>query len=400
MIDSILGETSFEVFIEDHWQKEPLLVREALPDIGSVIESDDLAGLACEPGVESRIVIRDKAGGTWSCEDGPFEESRFDSLPDKNWTLLVQSVDQWIPSVAGILDYFDFLPRWRLDDVMISYAADGGCVGPHFDYYDVFLLQASGSRGWQLGQRCDGQSPLRDHTDMKLLRDFRPAAEYLLKPGDMLYVPSGLAHWGRAIGGDGMTISIGFRAPSYRDIIRGAVEHVTGELPEEDLYRDIPGAFDEDRWCINQVAIDSLLPRWDRLETSTMKAELARSFGRLLTEPRNPDLIFSPGDYSEESMLQLVARGSIPIKHHPASRFAYRILEEDADGPCADLYVDGQAHVTTLALARGICHREVDQHALAEPAERDLLVQLFSQGSLFLPLPDDQWDDQREPGQC
>ena len=378
MIDSLLGGISAADFFARHWQKEPLLVRSALQDTGALIDADDLAGLACEAGVESRIVIFDEAADTRACEHGPFDEDRFAALPDRNWTLLVQSVDQWLPAVAQLQDHFDFLPRWRLDDIMISYAADGGGVGPHFDYYDVFLLQASGKRKWQLGQRCDGQTPLCDHPDMKLLRDFCPEAEHLLEPGDMLYIPSGMSHLGHAVDGDCVTISIGFRAPSYRDIIRGAVETVTAALPEEYLYRDIPGAFDEDRWCINQVVLESLLPHWEQFDSSMMEAELARAFGEQLTEPRHPDMIFPAEDYREES-LQLATGGVNRVEHNPASRFAYRKLEDVVH---AELFVDGETHVTTLALASGICNGELDRAALAGSGERELVVKLLSQGSL------------------
>ena len=146
----ILGEITADEFLAEYWQKKPLLIRNAIPNFIAPIEGDDLAGLSLEEEVESRLVI----GDDWQLEHGPFEESRFETLPDRNWTLLVQGVDLWIPEVADLLKSFDFLPAWRVDDIMVSYAEDGGNVGPHFDYYDVFLLQGSGQRHWQVGKLC------------------------------------------------------------------------------------------------------------------------------------------------------------------------------------------------------------------------------------------------------
>ncbi|MBK8289148.1 MAG: hypothetical protein IPK95_11375 [Cellvibrionales bacterium] len=157
-----------------------------------------------------QLTASDAQQTDWQCEQGPFKAKRFKTLPPSHWTLLVQSVDQWIPEIQALLAQFDFLPRWRLDDIMISYATDGGGVGPHFDYYDVFLLQASGKRRWQVGQRCDENSALRDNDKIKLLKDFHTEADYTLATGDMLYLPAGVAHWGTAVGDDCITISIGF----------------------------------------------------------------------------------------------------------------------------------------------------------------------------------------------
>ena len=386
MMKSFPGDITSSEFLERYWQKEHLVVGGALPDIGDVISFSSLAALACRQEVESRVVTHDADAGTWKCEYGPFEESRFENLSGQSWTLLVQSVDLWIPLISRVLEKFEFLPRWRLDDVMISYATDGASVGLHFDYYDVFLLQASGERRWQLGQRCDARTPLADHPDLKLLRDFRSEEELFLGPGDMLYVPSELAHWGQASGGDCVTLSIGFRAPSHRDVVRGAVEEITAGFAEDDLYRDRPGAFDQDRWCINRQVTDSLNSAWEKLAQGPVADALPRAFGEQLTEPRNPDLIFPPDDFRKESAAERLSNPDpVMVVHNPASRFAYRKLDEDSPDSGAELYADGQAHFTTFALARGICNGQLDQHALARPGERELVLELLSQGSLYLP---------------
>src|SRR5690606_1072476 len=180
------------------------------------LSPEELAGLACESFVESRLVSR--SNDDWRMRNGPFRERDFLKLPERDWTLLVQAVDQWLPEVRKLLRHVDFLPSWRVDDVMISYATPGGGVGPHFDYYDVFLVQGLGSRVWKLGQWCTAADELRSESGLKLLRHFETRAEYTLHPGDVLYVPPGLAHWGTSID-NSLCYSLGFRAPSVAELL-------------------------------------------------------------------------------------------------------------------------------------------------------------------------------------
>ncbi len=165
-----------DVFLSEYWQQKPYVFRDALTDnvndILETVDGNELAGLACEEMVESRIIFGHGQTGEWRCEQGVFDESRFASLPEKNWTLLVQGLDQWFEEVRALFHYFDFLPQWRLEDIMASYAPKGGGVGPHFDYYDVFLIQVSGSREWKLGQQCDEKSELQSNDQVKLLQAF------------------------------------------------------------------------------------------------------------------------------------------------------------------------------------------------------------------------------------
>ncbi len=156
----LLGGLTAREFLRDYWQKKPLLIRQAIPDFESPIDADELAGLALEEEVESRVII------AWELRRGPFSEDSFSQLPEREWTLLVQAVDQFVPEVAELLEHFRFLPSWRIDDVMISFAAPGGSVGPHFDNYDVFLLQGKGKRHWKIGQMCDSDSALLEHADL------------------------------------------------------------------------------------------------------------------------------------------------------------------------------------------------------------------------------------------
>ena len=177
---SILGEVAAEDFLLHYWQKQPLLIRDALPDYESPVSPDELAGLSLEPEVESRIVEERGADGPWSVRHGPFEEEDYQGMPEKDWTLLVQGVDLWVPQVKELLKQFDFLPAWRLDDIMISYACEGGSVGPHFDQYDVFLLQVEGQRCWQVGEECGTGTPMLEGTELRIIADFQPVQELSL----------------------------------------------------------------------------------------------------------------------------------------------------------------------------------------------------------------------------
>ena len=212
---NLLGNMSAKRFLRDYWQKRPLLIRRAWKDFKSPIDGDDLAGLSLENEVESRLVI----GPNHVVEYGPFLANRFNHLPNNRWTLLVQAVNLWVPEVHAMLDEFHFLPRWRIDDVMVSYACKGGGVGPHFDDYDVFLLQGKGRRHWQIGAgECEPNVALRGHSDLKILADFRPEQEWILDEGDMLYLPPRWAHNGVALD-HCITFSVGYRAPSLGEML-------------------------------------------------------------------------------------------------------------------------------------------------------------------------------------
>ena len=195
MIDSYpLGDITPEQFLSEYWQKKPLLIRNAFPDFEPPVSADELAGLACEADVESRLIIQNPSNDEWSLENGPFDEERFASLPKTHWTLLVQAVDHWVPEAKALLDQFRFIPSWRIDDLMISYAPKGGGVGPHFDNYDVFLLQAEGQRRWEVGGQYHEGSPRRNDAPVMILPEWDAEESFILNPGDMLYVPPQQLH--------------------------------------------------------------------------------------------------------------------------------------------------------------------------------------------------------------
>lgn len=274
-------------FLSEYWQKKPLLIPNAFPNFESPLSPDELAGLALEEDIESRIVIEQGKSGPWELQTGPFDETIFTQLPESHWSLLVQAVDLWIPEVKVLLQKFDFLPPWRLDDIMLSYAPVGGSVGPHFDYYDVFLLQGLGQRRWQIGQNCDHNSPRLSGTPLRILSHFECSQEWTLNPGDMLYLPPQLAHWGTAKN-DCLTYSIGFRSPSLSDML--------GDLATELMAQNHPAYF-RDPELTPAMANEAIHPLFIQQLKSLLSGLLDDEnlleewFARYMTAPKYPELV-------------------------------------------------------------------------------------------------------------
>jgi len=229
----LLGGRSAEAFLSRFWQRRPLLVRNAISDFKGVVQAPELFALAARDDVESRLVQRQ--GGRWRLRHGPFPRSILARQPSRDWTLLVQGVNLALRAADALLRRFRFLPYARLDDLMVSYAAPGGGVGPHFDSYDVFLLQGPGRRRWSIGRQRDRE--LDPAAPLKVLRRFEPEEEYLLEPGDMLYLPPGWAHDGVALE-PCLTHSIGFRAPSHGELAREFLSFLQEGIAGNGLYAD------------------------------------------------------------------------------------------------------------------------------------------------------------------
>jgi 50S ribosomal protein L16 3-hydroxylase len=224
-------------FLLQYWQKKPLLIKQAFPDIINPVSADELAGLACDDDVESRIVLEKDGAHPWELRSGPFTESDFAQLPQTHWTLLIQDIEKHLPELTTISAAFDFIPDWRMDDLMFSYAPIHGSVGPHVDAYDVFLLQTQGQRHWQINTRIDGSADMLDNTDLKILSYFESEEDWILEPGDMLYLPPGVAHYGVSLG-DCVTCSIGFRAPSHQGLVQGYLNTVVEGIDKDKMYSD------------------------------------------------------------------------------------------------------------------------------------------------------------------
>ena len=379
----ILGGISAEVFLRDYWQKKPLLIRQAIPDFVSPLDGNDLAGLSLEELVESRIIL--EHGETpWQLKQGPFNDETYSTLPERDWTLLVQAVDQFSPDVAEVLEHFKFLPSWRIDDVMISFAVPGGSVGPHYDNYDVFLLQAEGQRKWKTGQMCDTGSPLLTHPDLRILDSFEQTDEWVLEPGDMLYLPPRLAHWGIAET-DCMTWSVGFRAPSTAEVVTHYADFVARFLSDEQRYNDAnmslvsnpsyirPEDIQRLRKLINeQLNDDRMLLTW---------------FGQYMTDPRYPELFVS-SEIDENDLPRVLQEGAV-FTRNPTARLAWSHIQLDTE-PALIFFVSGNSRILSahlVALLDLLCcadaiHLDNLTPWLDDAEATTLICELIKQGSL------------------
>lgn len=323
-------------FLAHYWQKKPLLLRNPWAAWVNPLEPDELAGLAIEADVESRLIEQGSPAPSakWAVENGPIPEARFGELGAHPWTLLVQAVDHYVPEVAALIDPFRFIPDWRIDDVMVSYASDGGGVGAHFDQYDVFLIQGLGKRCWQVGPKCADDSPLLPHDSLRLLAGFTPSEEWVLEPGDMLYIPPGFAHNGVAVGDDCMTYSVGFRAPSRAELIGYFVDDILDTLDEDDRFTDPDLRATSDPAAISADAIDRLHAMI--LDKVGDRAAFTRWLGKYLTEPKYPDR--EPEDAVDIDAVRAAIASGAPLPKEAGSRVSY---VRESDGQIT-LFVDGK----------------------------------------------------------
>jgi 50S ribosomal protein L16 3-hydroxylase len=282
----LLGGLSPATFMKRHWQKKPLVIRQAIPDFRAPLDRAELFDLAALDDVQSRLVIQTPqlSDTPWRLKQGPFGRRALPPLKQVGWTLLVQSVDLFDARVRALRDQFRFVPDARLDDVMVSYASDGGGVGPHFDSYDVFLLQAHGQRRWRIGRQKN--LDLQPGMPLKILAHFEPEEEFVLNAGDMLYLPPRYAHDGVALG-ECMTYSIGFRAPGAGELAQEILQRLAEQARDEvgdTLYRD------PDQAAQSQCAqIPAELAQFaQKALEKAMRDPLAtqRALGECLSEPK------------------------------------------------------------------------------------------------------------------
>ena len=371
-------------FLRDYWQKQPLLIRQAFPGFTPPLTPEDLAGLACEQGPLSRIVTYDRSRDDWQLRTGPFNEDDFPELGHRDWTLLVQDMDKWDADVAELLHAFTFLPRWRIDDVMISFAVEGGSVGPHIDQYDVFLVQAMGVRQWQIETETRLEPAFRPDTDLKLLQEFDPNQAWDLRPGDVLYLPPGFAHHGTARD-HCMTFSVGMRAPSSAEMLVDFAEDLAQKLPEYVRYADPDLQPAEDPYEIDSAAFHRVQ---DALAFYQMASESDRNrwFGQFITRYRaSGDIQAGPHHPAWVEALHALADGQT-LYRHPFARLAW-----SRDGQKALLHVSGESYPMDASDASAICRQKQmvsrDFHALGKQAQ-DALAELYGQGFYQLGVED------------
>lgn len=382
--DSMFGDVTPTDFLNEYWQTKPLVVHDALPEFRSPLSPEELAGLACEEDVESRIVLKEGGAYPWELRHGPFSFEDFQALPDDHWTLLVQEVDRLVPAVARLLRRFDVLPRWRIDDIMVSYAPTGGTVGPHIDHYDVFLIQAAGHRRWEIGHAPINEESIIPDLDLRILSDFAPDATHVMGPGDVLYLPPRVAHHGVAVDDDCMTYSVGFRAPSHRELIGDFLQHAMEHIDPDKRFSDPERAPLDHPGC---------LPAEDRQQVRTLLRNLVADddaidawFGRFMTRPPRDRIALPPDSPWAVDELAAALHEGAALQHGTASRLAF----QRHDDGTATLFANGTSFsldAKAAPLASLLCDQEICPGTalaphLERPSSRTLLTQLVNDGVL------------------
>jgi len=351
----VLGGITAEQFLSEYWQKKPLLVRNAMPEIASLLEPNDVMELALEEHVTARLIKqKDRDPNQWSVKSSPLLKADFQKMP-KLWTLLVQAVDHYSFDLSALWKKFPFIPQWRRDDIMVSYAPQGGSVGKHFDFYDVFLVQGYGHRRWQLGQMCDTETPFVPGQPLKLLPEIEVNFDEVLAPGDLLYVPPGLAHYGVAED-DCLTYSFGFRMPNVSDMMDRVgdkfSENETLRNPLLDIIRDQVGAIGE----VSSNELEYLKEHiMQQLHNSNVLEDAIMS---LMSEPKYPENLPEAEEIGTGDLEEALDQG-YSLMLEPASRLLY--TETDGD-------------VLFWANGEGVCISETFTAKLKQLADGEALL--------------------------
>ena len=367
-----------DVFLREYWQRRPLVMPQALPDFNNPLSPDELAGLATEDDIHSRLISQHQPG-SWGLRVGPFTDSELTTLPAAGWSLLVSDVEKHLEGFQTYLAPFRFLPDWRVDDLMISYAPTGGSVGPHVDQYDVFLLQAAGRREWSIGTAGDDDSLLPD-LDLRVLANFSPVQTACLGPGDILYLPPGIPHHGVSLDNHCMTWSIGFRAPTPAEWMVDMAQAIAQELGEA-RYQDPQPIGQGHPGELSIASIRELRRVWD--EGSAMDdATFARLAGRILTQR-------TTGSPAPDDLPAALSAASPPFASATVRRDGAARLLFIPTRNRAQLCADGAIYDVSLALAECLC----DAYAYAPGAfttllesesDRNCLYELWRREILFI----------------
>ena len=379
-----LNDFDRDAFVREYWQKKPCLLRNLIVDFESPVSPEELAGLACEEDVHCRLVVEHGDETPWQLRYGPFSESDFTALPETGYSLLVSECEKWLPELAELLDLFRFVPDWRIDDLMLSFAPAGGSVGPHVDEYDVFLLQAMGRRRWQYIEGRLSNPRLLPDLDLAILQEFEPERDEILSPGDVLYLPPGCAHHGVALERC-MTYSIGFRAPDAVSTLESfalEIEQVGGNLarytdPDLELDRHHAEITDAEIARFKALAMD-FLAQSDNLWRDAV--------GKMLS-----DSAASREDAGDQPIFVSDLQSGDWIRH-PETRFLHHLSADSIE-----VYYNGNLHLLPRSEAILDCLRELAarrewpaeliRRCIDIEALKNLLLELAENGAI-LPLDD------------
>lgn len=352
---AVLGGITAEQFLTEYWQKKPLLVRNALPEIKNLLEPADVMELALDENINARLIKqKDKDPNHWSVKSSPLMKADFQKMP-KLWTLLIQAVDHYSFDLAELWKKFLFIPQWRRDDIMVSYAPKGGSVGKHFDFYDVFLVQGHGHRRWQLGQMCDADSEIVAGQPLKLLPEIQIHFDEILAPGDLLYVPPGLAHYGVAED-DCLTYSFGFRMPNVAEMM----DRVSDKFAVDQLLKNpLTDILREKVTSVGQIS----------------QTELEYLKTKLLAQLQNPTVL-------EDALMSLMSESKYPENIPEAEAIGSGDLEQALDQgyslmlePASRLlYTEVESKLLFWANGEGICISDDFAPLLKQLADGNLIL--------------------------
>ena len=352
---AVLGGITAEQFLTEYWQKKPLLVRNALPEIKNLLEPADVMELALDENINARLIKqKDKDPNHWSVKSSPLMKADFQKMP-KLWTLLIQAIDHYSFDLAELWKKFPFIPQWRRDDIMVSYASKGGSVGKHFDFYDVFLVQGHGHRRWQLGQMCDADSEIVAGQPLKLLPEIQIHFDEILAPGDLLYVPPGLAHYGVAED-DCLTYSFGFRMPNVAEMM----DRVSEKFAVDQLLKNpLTDILREKMTSVGQIS----------------QSELEYLKTKLLAQLQNPTVL-------EDALMSLMSESKYPENIPEAEAIGSGDLEQALDQgyslmlePASRLlYTEVETKLLFWANGEGICISDDFAPLLKQLADGNLIL--------------------------
>lgn len=378
----LFGNISTEEFLRDYWQKKPLLIRQAFPDFESPITPDELAGLACETDT-SRIILEKGGQYPWEVRYGAFDDDDFSNLPETHWTLLVNDTDQHLPELKALMEPFRFIPDWRIDDLMISFAVEGGSVGPHVDEYDVFLIQAQGQRRWQITSQPAHPGNFLPDMELRIMKDFQAEHEWIVNPGDMLYLPPNMPHYGVALN-PCMTYSVGFRAPSQADMLEKLTEDLLEEARLKQRFSDSGRKLQDNPGELTESDMDRLIDFvLDALPQDTHALQMW--LGKYLSQPKIP-----PEQSEEEGISKAEFQRLLKKKKYFSKNLDVRFLYYTTETGIA-LFVNGKHWVLLpehLGLIQALCRLPglayQDYKGFIQDKEiQELLHQLISKNCLY-----------------
>lgn len=388
----LLGGRNAEQFLREYWQKKPLLIRNALPGVDDLLEPDEVAGLALEEEIESRIVI-ERSPVDWELRHGPFTEKTFENLPPSHWVLQVQALNHYCPPVSDLYDLFSFLPEWLGDDIMATCAPAGGSLGPHADPADLFLIQTHGQSRWQTAPANMPDGPLLPNLPVPVLKDFQAEQEWVLNSGDMLYLPGGLARQGVALD-DGMTFTVVFRAPAEQDMLLEFAHRQAEQAPDSRLFQEPDLQTQANPGWISPHSAEKMAESLRNLLSDPVRISQLMASWLSQTKydraPEPPESVYSETDVAE------LLQANQGIRREEATRMVYT---GDAHRP-EHFFINGNELIIpplTHSLVLYLCKRRLYRPATLAvfcrtPECLQLVTLLLNQGILY--FEDDLYRDE------